>query len=110
MHVSADAQEAEQLVAVLCIGVCIALKSGTMSINEAENCLFSPYTISVLEQSGLSECAIELIHMGTELEDVESLAPDKLSDAIDELKNKAIGLLKALPPRALPRDRWVKSG
>lgn len=103
-----DAQETEQLVAVLCIGVCVALKSGTMTINEAENCLFSPYTISVLEQSGSSDRAIELIHMGTELEDVESLVPHKLTDAIDELKDKAIDLLRLLPPRPLPREQWVK--
>jgi hypothetical protein len=101
-------QEAEQLIAVLCIGICVALKSGTMSINEVENCLFSPYTISVLEQTGLSERAVELIHMGTELEDVESLAPDKLPGAIDELKDKAIALLGSMPPRPLPRERWVK--
>jgi hypothetical protein len=102
------AREAEQLIAVLCVGICVALKSGTMSINEAENCLFSPYTISVLKQLGLSERAVELIHMGTELEDVESLVPNKLPGAIDELKDKAIDLLKSLPSMPLPREHWVK--
>lgn len=103
------AQESEQLVAVLCIGVCVALKDGSMSINEAENRLFSPYTVSVLEQVGLSDAAITLIHMGTELEDVESLIPDRLSAAIDELKDKAIDILRSMPSRPLPRDRWVKT-
>lgn len=102
------AREAEQLIAVLCIGICAALKSGTMSINEVENRLFSPSTMSVLEQLGLSARAVELIHMGTELEDVESLLPDRLGSAIDELAGKAVALLGSLPPMPLPRERWVK--
>ena len=102
------AQEAEQLIALLCVGVCAALKSGAMSINEAETRIFSPYTMSALERLGVSERAIELIHMGTELEDVESLRPSGLTAAIDELSDKACDLLKGMPSRPLPCERWVK--
>ncbi len=103
-----DAQEAEQLIAVICIGVCVALKYGTMSINEAENRIFSPYTISTLEHLGLSGRLIKLIHMGTELEDIESLIPDRLNAAINEMKDEAVDLLRSLPSRPPPSSRWVK--
>jgi hypothetical protein len=102
------AQDAEQLIALLCIGVCVALKNGSMSLNEAENRIFSPYTMSALERLGVSERAIELIQMGTELEDVESLRPSRLTAAIDELSHKACDLLNGMSPRPVPCERWVK--
>ena len=47
----------------------------------------------ILTEKGISENIIELVGLGTELEDIESLLPDKLKCEIQEIKKKAMGEL-----------------
>ncbi len=102
--------EAERLLAVICAGLCVALEAGAISINEAENYLFSPATIYYLGQVGLRERAIGLVRTGTELEDFESLLLHKLNGAIDELKARAIEIIRAHADGKLPKEKWLSTG
>jgi len=48
-----------------------------------------------------------LIELGCELEDVESLIPDRLSSAIDEISAKSSKLLRTIPKSAPPLKKWI---
>lgn len=103
----ASKDEAERLLAVICAGLCVSLDAGAITINEAENYLFSPATIYHLGQLGLSEDAIDLIRSGTELEDFESLLPHQLKGAIEKLRARAIEVTRVRGDGKLPKAQWL---
>lgn len=74
------------------IGVLSALYEGAISIDDAEKIVFSPGLLENAEKCGFNADVVELIWQGTELEDVESLFPEELSETILKMKNKAITL------------------
>lgn len=85
--------ELEKLLILYIIGVVDGLESELVTIDEAEKLLFSPYTIDLVDSKGISKEIIDIIHLGTELEDVQSLIPDKLSESLKQIKDKSIKIL-----------------
>lgn len=103
--------EIERLISIINIGICTALESGALSFEEAETYLYSPYTIEQLEKLGVAQKLIDLVHLGTELEDVKSLLPDKLNSSIEEIKVETIEFLKSLTSNSstrFPRKKWLQ--
>lgn len=92
-HTEADANKMSLICA---IGLLKALKSRLLTTNECEQYLFSPYSTSILERKGIDRKVIEIIEFAWELEDVESLRPERLDANIDELIDKAKGCLKRM--------------
>ncbi len=86
--------EAERLVLVCAIGLLESLENDILTIEDCEKYLFSPYSVQLLKKKNLDEKVIEIIELGCELEDVQSLNPDKLSKNIRELKAQASKQLK----------------
>lgn len=99
--------EIERIVLLLNIGLLEVLKGNLISINEAENCFFNLLTIDKLEKLGVNQKIIELIQLGCELEDIESLVPHKLSDSIQFLRETSLDLIKQMPQPKLPVKRWI---
>ncbi|MCA5014045.1 MULTISPECIES: DUF3969 family protein [unclassified Enterococcus] len=101
--------EAERLILVTVIGLLESLENELLTIEDCENYLFSPYSVSILEEKGLSEDVIEIVELGCELEDVQSLRPAKLKDGIRELKEQAKEYLKKIAPSDDPYDvkKWL---
>ena len=66
-----------------------------MTIDDAERYLFNPHVLKLVSAQ-LGNDVGDLVHLGTELEDVKSLMPDKLSAAIDAIEQGAANLLKSL--------------
>lgn len=98
MTIDLDGQpETECLVAILSLGLCTALESKSMTIPEAESYLFSPYTMSLLRRAKASPDLVKLVHLGTELEDFESILPARLPDRLNTIKALALSILQSLP-------------
>ncbi|MBV7392519.1 DUF3969 family protein [Enterococcus sp. ALS3] len=91
-------EDANILFLVCIIGLLDSLKNGILAIDECELYLFSPYTLDILQQENVDQRIIDIVHLGTELEDIESLLPDKLDDNINELYESATELLKEIKP------------
>lgn len=89
-----DRAELERSVAVITLGLCAAIVGGSISLNEAEASLFNPKILIRLEALGLPESLIEMVHLGTELADVERLIPDRFGDSIAEIQSKALVFLR----------------
>ena len=106
-----DKPEIERLISIINLGICTALESGVLTLEEAESYLYSPYTIEQLEKLGVAQKLIDLVHLGTELEDIKSLLPDKLDSSIEEIKVETIEFLKSLNSNSsnrFPRKKWVQ--
>jgi hypothetical protein len=102
-----EKSEIERIILLMNLGLTNALNEGLISIEEAENFLFSPYTMEQLKELKVNKEIIRIINLGCELENVEHLIPDKLTDSIDEIKNQSIKLLKTLPKPNLPLKKWI---
>jgi hypothetical protein len=99
--------EIERFVLLMNIGLIEALKTGIITIEEAEKYLYSPYSVDKLERLGIREEVITLINLGCELEDVESIIPQKLIASMDEIEVKSKELLKLLPRPILSVKKWI---
>jgi len=103
-----DKNEIERLILILNIGLMNAINEGVLSIEEAENLLYSPYSVGKLENIGIDDKVLNLVKLGCELEDVESLIPDKLKESIEHIRTEAIMLLSTTEKKELPLNKWIK--
>ncbi len=96
-----DRAEVSQMVAVMSLGMCTAILhgrgsanvAGSLSIEDAERRLFNPQVLARLTELELPEALIEIVHLGTELEDVQSLIPDRLGESLAQMQAKALEFL-----------------
>ena len=84
----------EKALLISIVGTLETIKNGGITIDEAEKFLFSPHMIKILRVKRCNEKIIELIAKGCELEDIASLLPEKLDEAMGELKKEAIKIVK----------------
>ncbi|MGE5397586.1 MAG: DUF3969 family protein [Chitinophagales bacterium] len=100
--------EIERISLVLCLGLINAIESGTVSISEANGYWFNPFTFFSLGNLGLDKKIVGVICHCCELEDVESIIPDKLSSVINNLKAEVIKLLESMPKPSEPTEKLLK--
>lgn len=81
----------------LIIGVSRALLQQSISLNEAEQIIFSPAIVELSKRNSIDKRIVDLLHRGTELEDIESLRPGNYLESIKEIEKDAHNLLKILP-------------
>ncbi len=55
----------------------------------------------------MNDNVTKLVELECELEDVESLLPEKLNDSINEISDKFIGLLRSIDELVLPLKKWI---
>ncbi|MGL4860957.1 MAG: DUF3969 family protein [Enterobacteriaceae bacterium] len=100
MDIEITTQKQENLdyfINLLIAGILSSLRNNSISIDMAEKILFSPKVASEAERIGLSAETVRNLWLGTELEDVESLLPEKLTETIDEMQNRAFSQLNSIP-------------
>ncbi len=103
-----DRSEIECLVAVLSLGLCTALENKYLTIQEAEDYLFSPYTMRVLRQAETSAEVVGLIHLGTELENVQRIIPEQLQNSLNDMKSLSLSILQSQPESLEPKPKWLQ--
>lgn len=105
-------QEIEVLIAVLNLGICTALENNLMTLEQVESYLYSPYTIEHLRRLEVNQDLIGLIHLGTELENVKSLIPEKYQESISEIKLGTHEFIKTLADSSaknVSRKKWIRT-
>jgi hypothetical protein len=101
-------EENENIILIIIIGIIESLKSKTLDIEYSEKIIFNPYSMSKLKEKGLSKEIINLIHLGTELENVERIIPENLNNSFNDILEKAQRLLKEnLKQISLPEKKWI---
>ncbi|MBR4248061.1 MAG: DUF3969 family protein [Treponema sp.] len=96
----------EKLFLINILGTLEALKNKKITIDESEKIIFTPYTFFTLEEKGVNKKIIDLLQECCELEDVESLCPDKLDKVIEELKQRTLALLDKYEEDKM--QKWVQ--
>jgi len=76
----------EKILLIEILGCLEALKKKVVSIDEMEKFIFSPRVIKELREKRCNETIISIIEQGCELEDYNSLIPERLERRITEMK------------------------
>lgn len=100
--------EFERIITIFQLGILTALECKLINIEESEAYLFNPYTLDMLKRNNINSNVIDITHLGSELEDIESLLPHKLQDNILELKKETINNFKQLKQPNLPIEKIIK--
>ncbi|MGA8942865.1 MAG: DUF3969 family protein [Thermoactinomyces sp.] len=102
-------EEIQHFLSIVQLGILEALEEKIMTIEEAEGYLFNPYSVEKLEELGIDQRVIDIVSHGCELEDVQSLIPDKLFTTIKKLKEETSRNLQVLPKPSLPVNKLIKN-
>ena len=97
----------ERVVLLLTIGLAVAIQRRKVSTEVANQVLFSPLTMSLLRAAGVRAPVVHLVHVGTEIEDIESIFPHKLDSALHTLIEDAIACLESCEPYDFNSDMWI---
>ncbi len=102
--------EYEIMLLVTYIGTLESIRRRVILIEEAQNYLLSPYSADTLKKRGVNPEISHLIYCACELEDIESLIPDELDHAIQELIEQSLASLAKIPKPTLPTEKWLAKG
>lgn len=83
----------EKILLLAMVGVFEALKKRKISVDEANDFLFSSYMEYNIEKSHCSKEVFQLVQEGGLLVDIDLVSPEELPEAVDGLYRKALKLL-----------------
>ena len=83
-------QDAEFFLNIFILGVLILLNNKKLSIDDAEKLVFRPGVVEYLNSMSVDKKIVDLVMLGTEIEDIESLIPEQLDIEIQKLIDMAI--------------------
>ncbi|EHK0832760.1 DUF3969 family protein [Escherichia coli] len=83
-----DNKYIDKFMAILLSGILHSLKEGSITIDESELLVFRPFISRLLHKNSCDKELIDIIDLGCEFEDIESLVPEHLDDAIKNLITK----------------------
>ena len=98
----------EKLLLIFSLGLTEAIKAKAVSIDDAEKLLYSPHTMKLLKKFELNEGVVDLVHLGTELEDIDSILPDRLTANLDKMSELAVDILRKAPAVDAGEPRWYE--
>lgn len=102
-------EELEKFILVFCIGLTTGLFENIISINESEQMLFSLYSEKLLKKEKVRKKIRDLILLGCELEDVESLIPEHLKESVLEIRKEAAEILGRMKELQI-KKKWIRHG
>lgn len=79
--------EANVLVLVCAIGL-LEVENDLLRIEDCDQYLFSPYSLDILQRKGIDQSIIDIVHLGTEIEDIESLLPHLLEKKSENYRKR----------------------
>lgn len=97
----------ERFVLTSVVGLLSSYQNKALTLNECENYMFSPYVVEKLRDLNIKQSIIEVVELGCELEDIESLLPNELEYEVSKLKDCAIRLLSELAGKESTRKNWI---
>jgi len=100
-----EPKQSDRFLVMLFLGTLDSLLGKHITVEEAEQNLFTPYSCERLKEQGISQPVIDLFESACELSDIESIVPDDLQTEIYKLILEAKRLLTELP--ASPPQKWL---
>lgn len=100
-------EQLERVVALLTIGLAVALERGKVTTAEANQILFSPHAMTLLRSAGVREVVVDLVHAGTEIEDIEFSLPERMPHNLHLLVADAFSCLETCDKYDFNADKWI---
>lgn len=97
----------ERVIVLLTIGLAVALQRRKVSAAVANQVLFSPRAMSLLRTAGVRASVVDLVHAGTEVEDIESLNPDELDSELRSMIEDALVCLESCEEYDFNAEKWI---
>ncbi len=102
----ADVDGLGRVVALAVLGATEAVRTGELGIDEATHLLLRPRVMRQLTAAGVGQEIVDLVHSGSELEDLESLLPERVGPALASLAAEARACLVGRPQYGYGGD-WL---
>lgn len=99
-------EQLERVVSLLTIGLAVALERGKVTTAEANQILFSPYAMGLLRSAGVRDAVVDLVHAGTEIEDIEDSLPERLPHNLHLLVADAMTCLETCDKYDFNAEKW----
>jgi len=87
-----DEEYVKSFLSILSVGVIESIKEKKMTIRQSENLLFYPNMIFKTKEF-LPEIS-EIIHEGTEMENIDRTFPEKIDKYINDIKKQSLDQIK----------------
>ncbi|AZV78804.1 DUF3969 family protein [Parasedimentitalea marina] len=107
MILETNVEAVEKTVATTILGMVEALRVGAIGIRDAEKVFFSPAVMHSLRTLKVSDDLIEVVHLGTELEDVIECESRAFEECLNEISIGAIAFLKTKDELDLNYSMWL---
>ncbi|MDQ9027745.1 DUF3969 family protein [Acinetobacter nosocomialis] len=95
----------EKLILLVNLGILHSLKNNYIDINEAEYFLYTPYMLKLLKENSYSIDLINIIHRGTELEDLDRFNID-FKGEVEKMFKECEDMIKNLPETSFESEKW----
>ena len=89
-----EKEHMEKAILLLILGITTGLKKQIITIGEGEKLIFSPFVMDLISDYNLDPNIVDLIHQGTELEDILSIIPETLTNKIEEIHVNTLSVLE----------------
>lgn len=99
--------ESSKFVALHCVGLLTCACSNGF-ISSGVGYFFLPRTVNLLKKAEVDPEVIRLVSLGCELEDVESLVPHRLQNAMDSLRSGFLSYLSGFPTPSLNFNEFFR--
>jgi hypothetical protein len=109
LHLRAEGKtEVEKLLATVALGLAVGVREGKISPGDASGLFYVTAMLRFQGSREVDERLIEALHAGSELDDVSRLSPNGMGRALNEIRERALMVLGALPPSSEPFARkWI---
>ena len=97
----------ERITCLMVLGVARALQEELITLDEAAHLILSPHTMGLLREAGARQSVIDLIHDGTELDDIATLIPERFGHCVRQLADASLNCLRESPAYDFERDKWL---
>jgi len=94
-----------KLLSLLAIGICDAIRCGHLTIRNAELLLFAPHAMDRCQSLG--NRIVKILHMGTELDDIQDLVPDEFAPTLERIRATALDVLADNADESFEEDSWI---
>lgn len=98
----------QRILALLALGICDALQNKVISINEAEDLLFSPHTLRRCQVMEALPKLVGIIREGTELDAIDRiLTSDKFHEILTKMMQESRSFLRETEPSDPQLEKWI---
>lgn len=101
-------EDVQSIVCLLSLGMCRALRDGTVSPAYACHRLFGPAVITRLRDAGAPTALLDALNLASELDAVARLVPHEFEEALRDLESRLVDSMRKLNLVEVRGEKWLQ--